>query len=45
MLTDFQKGALNLQDRKRTKKFQGVENAGLEKDGQKCRAGICRTGK
>ena len=29
----------------RTKKFQGVENAGLEKDGQKCRAGICRTGK
>ena len=22
-------------------KFHGVENAGLEKDGQKCRAGIC----
>ena len=40
-------GALNLQDRKMKdkKKFQGVENAELENDGQKCRAGKCRTGK
>jgi len=37
-------GALNLQDRK-MKKFQGVEIAGLENDGQMCRAGKCRTGK
>ena len=30
-------GALNLQDRKMTeKKFQGVEIAGLQNDGQKC---------
>jgi len=29
-------GALNLQDRKMTDRVAGVENAGLEVDGQKC---------
>ena len=36
-------GALNLQDRKMTDKFAGVENAGLEIDGQKCNRYKCGT--
>jgi len=43
-------GRLNLQDRKMqdwkmTDKSAGLEFARLENDGQKCRAGKCRTGK
>jgi len=34
-----------MQDWKMTDKVAGVENARLENDGQKCRAGKCRTGK